>query len=256
MTIPNTLPEYHGKKFILNTGSALPAIGLGTFQDPDEQLAAVSTALKLGYRHIDTAHKYAHLLTCGSWCIDKYSSYGTEKQIGEAIRRTGIPRHHIFLTTKLWCNAHHPEDVEGALDASLAGLGVEYVDLYLMHYPCAFKRGEELMPVDANGRLIPEDIPIIDTWRAMERLVGTGKVRAIGMSNFSQAEMEIILNQGSMVCLILWYGRHKQTCILTHSDSGCPSNGTSSVSPTTRVRGVAPKTRNPDNPVQSMRKHE
>lgn len=134
-------------------------------------------------------------------------SYGTEKQIGEAIQRSGIPRRHIFITTKLWCNAHHPEDVEAALDASLADLGVEYVDLYLMHYPCAFKRGEELMPIDVNGKLMLENIPIIDTWRAMERLVETGKATAIGVSNFSQGEMEVILNEGTVVCLFICSNR-------------------------------------------------
>ncbi|KAI9037398.1 Aldo/keto reductase [Aspergillus affinis] len=141
-----TLPNYAGKYHVLNTRSAIPAIGLGTFQDPDEQELSVHTALKVGYRHIDTV------------------SYETERQAGKGIARSGIPREEIFVTTKLWCNAHHPDDVELALDASLADLGVDYVDLYLMHYPCAFKR-----------------------------------VRAIGVSNFSQRELETIINEGTVI---------------------------------------------------------
>ncbi|KAF2095719.1 Aldo/keto reductase [Rhizodiscina lignyota] len=176
------LSGYSGKVNILNTGAAIPAIGLGTFQDPDEQEMSVYTALKLGYRHIDTAH-----------------NYGTEQQVGRGIKRSGIPREQIFLTTKLWCNAHHPDDVEPALDASLRDLDTDYVDLYLMHYPCAFKRGDNFLPFDSNGRMITDTTPFIETWKAMEKLLETGKTRAIGVSNFSQIEIDKILNEGNVV---------------------------------------------------------
>jgi diketogulonate reductase-like aldo/keto reductase len=82
----------------------------------------------------------------------------------------------------------------------LADLGVEYVDLYLMHYPCAFKSGEDLLPFDPDGKIITEQIPFIETWRAMEKLLDTGKARAIGVSNSSKTELEVILREGNVVC--------------------------------------------------------
>jgi aryl-alcohol dehydrogenase-like predicted oxidoreductase len=99
----------------LNTGASMPALGFGTWQDADEQEPAILAALAAGYRHIDTAR-----------------IYGTEPAVGAAIRKSGVPRNEIFVTTKLWNNKHHPDDVEGALDASLKDLGMDYVDLYLM----------------------------------------------------------------------------------------------------------------------------
>jgi alcohol dehydrogenase (NADP+) len=106
---------YTGLTGKLNTGAEIPLLGFGTWQDKDEQEAAVLAALKAGYRHIDTA-----------WI------YGTEKAVGDAIKKSGIPREEIFLTTKLWNHKHHPEDVEAHLTQSLENLGVDYVDLYLV----------------------------------------------------------------------------------------------------------------------------
>lgn len=119
--------------------------------------------------------------------------------MGKGIKRSGVPRSEIFLTTKLWCNAHHPDDVEPALDASLKDLDTDYVDLFLMHYPCSFKRGDDFLPFDSNGKMITDLTPFIDTWKAMERLLKTGKTRAIGVSNFSKIELETILKDGNVV---------------------------------------------------------
>lgn len=110
-----------------------------------------------------------------------------------------MPRDEIFLTTKLWCNAHHPDDVEPALDESLRDLHTGYVDLYLMHYPCAFKRGQELLPLGPDGKMQTEPTDFIETWKAMETLLATGKTRAIGVSNFSQQELQRVLDEGSVV---------------------------------------------------------
>ncbi|OKL58559.1 hypothetical protein UA08_06059 [Talaromyces atroroseus] len=191
------------KTFKLNTGAEIPAIGLGTWQDEGAQEAAVLAALKAGYRHIDTAR-----------------CYGTEPAVGKAIKQSGVPRNDIFVTSKLWNNRHHPDDVGLALQETLDDLGLEYLDLFLMHWPVAFKRGDDPFPSDKDGRLITDNIDYLDvsspsfyqshpresritdkmkTYKAMEALLKTGKTKAIGISNFSKKEVERILENASTV---------------------------------------------------------
>ena len=90
-----------------------------------------------------------------------YTSYGTEKAVGNGARKSGVPREEIFITTKLWNNKHHPDDVAPALQESLDDLGMEYVDMFLIHWPVAWKRGDELFPKE-NGKLVQENIDIVD----------------------------------------------------------------------------------------------
>lgn len=168
--------------FKLNTGAQIPAVGFGTWQDADAQANAVTIALKAGYRHIDTAR-----------------IYGTEKAVGQGIRDSGVPRDEIYITTKLWNNAHHPDDVEKQLDASLKDLGVESIDLWLMHWPSPFKRGETMMPKGADGVMEKGDSDYVDTYKAMEKCLEKGKVKAIGVSNFSKAELERLLKETTVV---------------------------------------------------------
>ncbi|RDH29327.1 NADP-dependent oxidoreductase domain-containing protein [Aspergillus welwitschiae] len=168
--------------FKLNTGAQIPAVGFGTWQDAEAQEQAVLEAIKAGYRHIDTAR-----------------IYGTEEAVGKAIKKSGVPRDQLFITTKLWNNKHHPDDVAQALQDSLNDLDLDYVDLFLMHWPVAFKRGTEKFPKNESGKPAVDDIDYVDTYKAMEKLLSTGKVKAIGVSNFSKAEMEHLLKETSVV---------------------------------------------------------
>ena len=174
--------SYTGTTFTLNTGAKIPAIGFGTWQDKDAQEGAVREALKAGYRHIDTARVY-----------------GTEPAVGKAIKESGIPREEIFITTKLWNNAHHPDDVEKQLDASLKDLQVDYLDLYLIHWPSAFARSDSLFPKDKDDSNSKGDTDYVDTYKALEKLLKTGKIRAIGVSNFSQDELERLISSTNVI---------------------------------------------------------
>ncbi|KAF1987133.1 alcohol dehydrogenase [Aulographum hederae CBS 113979] len=180
-----TSPHFRGvatrsTQFTLNTGAKIPAVGFGTFQDPDAQEAAVTLALNCGVRKIDTARVY-----------------NTEKQIGRGIKNSGVPRNEIFLATKLWCNDYHPDDVERAIDASLKDLDTDYVDLFLMHYPCTFTPSADKFPKGDDGLMIKGKTTYLDTWRAMEKLVKQGKTKAIGVSNFNQPEIQNLIDNSN-----------------------------------------------------------
>ncbi|KAK9238611.1 NADP-dependent oxidoreductase domain-containing protein [Lipomyces kononenkoae] len=174
------------KYFRLNTGAAIPAIGLGTWQSEPEQVKnAVKAALKFGYRHIDTA-----------------TIYDNEDAIGDAIQESGVPRSGIFLTSKLWSNSHRTEDVLPALNKSLQKLKTDYLDMYYMHWPVALKPGRELFPKDENGHGVadPLDTDYVVTWKAMERIFReTKKVRNIGVSNFTVAQLDRLLRNSEVV---------------------------------------------------------
>ncbi|KAK9370330.1 NADP-dependent oxidoreductase domain-containing protein [Lipomyces kononenkoae] len=174
------------KYFRLNTGNDIPAIGLGTWQSEPEQVKnAVKEALKLGYRHIDTA-----------------TIYDNEDAVGAAIQESGVPRSEIFLTSKLWSNSHRPEDVLPALNQSLQKLKTNYLDMYYMHWPVALKPGPALLPKDENGHAVadPLDTDYVVTWNAMERIFKeTKKVRNIGVSNFTVFQLDRLLKNSETV---------------------------------------------------------
>ncbi|KAK6908077.1 aldo-keto reductase [Kwoniella mangroviensis CBS 10435] len=154
--------------FKLNTGATIPAIGLGTWQaKPGEVRAAVAHALKSGYRHID-----------GALC------YQNEKEVGEGIKDSGVPRSEIFLTSKVWSSYH--DRVEECLDQTLSDLGTDYLDLYLIHWPVRLAPNgtHPLFPVKEDGsRNIDWEWDQAKTWEQMEAVLAKGKVKAIGISN-------------------------------------------------------------------------
>jgi diketogulonate reductase-like aldo/keto reductase len=142
----------------LNQGGTIPQLGLGVWQAPRGQVTrtAVADALRLGYRHIDTAR-----------------IYGNEADVGAAVRTSAVPRAEVFITTKLWNDDQGYDNALRAFDASLARLGLDYVDLYLLHWPVAGKR--------------------LDSWRALERIHAEQRARAIGVSNFLAPHLRELL---------------------------------------------------------------
>ncbi|KAJ5040598.1 uncharacterized protein L3040_006250 [Drepanopeziza brunnea f. sp. 'multigermtubi'] len=174
-------------RFKLNTGAEIPALGLGTWQSsPGEVKKAVSHALSVGYRHIDAAY-----------------CYGNEDEVGEGLKEafaSGIKREDVFITTKLWCTYH--SRVEQNLDISLKSLGLDYVDLYLMHWPVAMNPNgnhEKFPKLPDGSRDLVRDWKHTETWKAMEKLVATGKVKAIGVSNYSVKYLEELLPVAKIV---------------------------------------------------------
>ncbi|KAL2451922.1 D-galacturonate reductase [Exophiala dermatitidis] len=169
-------------RFKLNTGATIPALGLGTWQSPEGQVRdAVAHAIKSGYRHIDCAYVY-----------------GNEKEVGEGIKKgleeTGISRSELFITTKLWCTYH--TRVEQGLDTSLNLLGLDYVDLYLMHWPVAMNPNgnhEKFPKLPDGSRDLLRDRSHIDTYKDMQKLLATGKTKAIGLCNYSKKFLEELL---------------------------------------------------------------
>jgi 2,5-diketo-D-gluconate reductase A len=150
----------------LNNGVEIPQLGFGTFQiPPAETKDATLTALEAGYRHIDTAEMY-----------------GNEAEVGQAVRVFGADRDEIFVTSKLDNGHHRPDDALEAFDRTLADLDIGHLDLFLIHWP-----------------LPGIDVDYVDTWRAMEQMYASGRVRAIGVSNFQPAHLRRLLDETATV---------------------------------------------------------
>ena len=142
----------------LNDGHSIPQLGFGVFQiDPEETARAVSEALEIGYRHIDTAEMY-----------------GNEKGVGEAVRASGLDRGDVYVTSKLNNSFHEPDEARRAFDGTLDALGFDYVDLFLIHWP---------LPTLYDG-------DFVSTWRTLEEFRADGRSRSIGVSNFQTEHLE------------------------------------------------------------------
>jgi diketogulonate reductase-like aldo/keto reductase len=159
-----TMPVTIRSTVTLNNGISMPLLGLGVYlmQPGRETYQAVRAALETGYRLVDTA-----------------SMYGNEKDVGKAVRDSALPREEVFITTKLWNSDHGYDPALRAFDASLRRLGFDTVDLYLIHFPVPDKRKE--------------------SWRALEKILESGRARAIGVSNYTERHLKELLDHASVV---------------------------------------------------------
>jgi 2,5-diketo-D-gluconate reductase A len=158
----NTIPDIS-----LNDGNTIPQLGFGVFQiEPKDTVQAVSKALEVGYRHIDTAEMY-----------------GNEAEVGQAVRTSGLDRGEVFVTSKLNNGFHRPDDARKAFDSSLEALKFDYLDLFLIHWP---------LPTLYDG-------DFVSTWKVLEELQRDGRVRSIGVSNFQVAHLERLAAEADVV---------------------------------------------------------
>ncbi|KAJ8132511.1 hypothetical protein O1611_g1118 [Lasiodiplodia mahajangana] len=166
-----------------DAGLGIPSIGIGTWLSERGAVAhAVEFALKSGYNHVDAAFIYRN-----------------EDETGKGIKAADVPRDKLWVTSKLWNEHHRPKEATIAIQESIRDLGVEYLDLYLIHWPVAF--------IPGKGTRVDEDTTIIDTWRAMENIARSNLTRKIGISNFAKRDVEAIMK----ICQICPYAHEFET---------------------------------------------
>jgi 2,5-diketo-D-gluconate reductase A len=164
----------------LNSGQTIPQLGFGVFKiDPAETADAVAEALNVGYRHIDTAEMY-----------------GNEKEVGEAVRASGLDRGEVYITSKLNNGYHQPVDARRAFDGTLEALGSDYVDLFLIHWP---------LPTLYRG-------DFVSTWHALEEFYSDGRARSIGLSNFQVAHVRRVVDESEVVPAVNQIEVHPYLC--------------------------------------------
>ena len=211
----------------LNNGVELPALGLGVFQSPPaETVTAVESALAAGYRLIDTAAAYAN-----------------EREVGEGIRRSGVPRDDVFIETKVWISDYGYDATLHAFEKSTRKLGVDRLDLLLLHQPLpsAFDR-------------------TLEAYRALEQLLGDGRVRAIGVSNFMPGHLERLLGERSIVPAVNQIEVHpyfQQSALQrVHAERGIATQAWSPIGGITSYRGMAKRSFDDPTLLEIARHHE
>jgi len=172
-------PKFPTAKLL--SGFEMPLFGLGTWKSQTGKVReAVESAIGLGYRHIDCA-----------------AAYGNEKEVGDAIKAKiddgTVKREDLFVTSKLWNVFHSQSLVVPALKKSLSDLQLDYVDLYLVHWPMGYQEGGELFPKDKDGKLLISDVDYLDTWKGMEECHAAKLVRSVGVSNFNEEQLDRLL---------------------------------------------------------------
>ncbi|KAM7322570.1 hypothetical protein ACRRTK_018075 [Alexandromys fortis] len=183
------------QKMELNDGHSIPVLGFGTFVTEEhlkkKSMESTKIAIDVGFRHIDCSHFYQN-----------------EEELGQAIRSKiedgTVKREDIFYTSKLWSTSHRPELVRPSLESSLRKLNLDYVDLYLIHFPVSLKPGDSLLPQDEHGNLILDTVDLCATWEAMEKCKDAGLAKSIGVSNFNRRQLEMILKKPGL--------RYKPVC--------------------------------------------
>lgn len=174
------------KTVTLNTENKMPIMGLGTFlSSKGEVYKAVRWAIKLGYRHIDCA-----------------SIYGNQNEVGQAIqdamKEDNIKREDLFITSKLWNDSHKAEDVREAFEQTINELKLDYLDLYLIHWPVAQKKGTQ-MPTSDDDWISLEEVPLWETYSEMEKLYEQGLCKAIGVSNFNKEHLGKLISKTQII---------------------------------------------------------
>lgn len=172
----------HTRIHTTHGSGAIPAVGFGTLiPDSLATKQATRAALEAGFRHLDCAERYRNEVAVGD-------------AIQEAFKAGTLQREDLFVTTKLWNTNHRPERVKPAFDASCRRLQLDYIDCYIIHTPFAFQPGDEQDPRDEHGRVIYDSgVTLVDTWRALERLVDDGHCRSIGLSDITLEKLREIV---------------------------------------------------------------